>query len=375
MTSNPSLHPYRPIASFFLAVALLLPASLGAQAVATQQTPTKTFTDVKVLPATSVKNQAMTGTCWDFATLSMIESELLRMGKGEYDLSEMYIVDHVYREKADEYYRMHGNNTFGPGGLSHDVLNAIARYGIVPNRDFTGLWPYETHYDHTELQNVLQADLGAVLKTRPGPSPKWKKGFDAILDAYLGPLPDTIKVDGRWETPQAFAHQLGIDPSNYVEFTSFENMPFWKQGALETPDNWSHNDRTWNVPLDDAMRILHNAIESGYTVAIGADVSEKSFDQKDGYATWEEGQTITQDARQKGWDRWTTTDDHTMHVVGIARDENGTTYYKVKNSWGDVGPYHGYIYMSDNYIRAKFDLFMVNRGGVPADISAKLKEN
>ncbi len=375
MTSRQSLHRYSPIVSLLLTLALLLPTALRAQEAAKQEKPHKTFTDVKVLPATSVKNQAMTGTCWDFATLSMLESELLRMGKGDHDLSEMYIVDHVYREKADEYYRMHGNNTFGPGGLSHDVLKAIAQYGIVPNRDFTGLWPYETHYDHTELQNVLQADLGAVLKTRPGPSPKWKKGFDAILNAYLGPMPDSFEIDGKWTTPKEYAHQLGIDPSNYVEFMSFETHPYWTQAALETPDNWSHYDRTWNVPLDDAMRILRHAIESGYTVAIGADVSEKSFDQGAGYATWEEGKTITQDDRQQGWDRWTTTDDHTMHIVGIAKDENGTTYYKVKNSWGDVGPYHGYIYMSENYLRAKFDLFMVNKAGVPADIRAKLKQN
>ncbi len=376
MKNHPSRGRMRSTASLFLALTVLVPTALGAQEAVKQEKPTKTFTDLKVLPATSVKNQGRTGTCWDFATLSMVESELLRMGKGSWNLSEMYVVDEVYREKADEYYRMHGNNTFGPGGLSHDVLNAIARYGIVPDSDFTGLWPYEKGYDHGELQNVLQADLDAVLKTRPGPSPKWKKGFDAILDAYLGPLPDSVEVKGRWMTPQHFAKQvLGIDPSNYVEITSFENMPYWQQGALETPDNWSHNDRTWNLPLDDAMRVLHQAIESGYTVAIGSDVSEKTFDQKDGYATWEEGRTITPDMREAGWDRWTTTDDHTMQVVGIARDENGTTYYKVKNSWGDVGPYHGYIYMSENYIRAKFDLMMLNRDGLPADIRAKLKEN
>ncbi len=373
MKSNPSLHRHASILSLVLALALL-PAALGAQQAVKQQAPAKTFTDLKVLPATSVKNQANTGTCWDFATLSMVESELLRMGEGDYDLSEMYIVDHVYREKADAYYRMHGNNTFGPGGLSHDVLATIARYGIVRQSDFSGLWPYETHYDHTELQNVLKADLDAVQRTRPGPSPKWSKGFGGILDAYLGRLPDSIEVKGRWITPKQFAEQLGIDPSNYVEITSFENMPFWQQGALEVPDNWSHYDRTWNIPLDDAMRVVKHAIESGYTIAIGADVSEKSFDQKDGYATWEEGKTVTQDQRQQGWDRWTTTDDHTMHLVGIAKDEDGTTYFKVKNSWGDVGPYHGYIYMSENYIRAKFDLMMLNRDGLPADIRAKLTQ-
>jgi bleomycin hydrolase len=369
---RPTFRRSRMLGPLLLALAVALPAGLGAQQPAEEQHPPRTFTDVRVLPATPVKDQASTGTCWDFSTLSMLESELLRMGKGAYDLSEMFIVDHVYREKADAYYRMHGNNTFGEGGLSHDVLNAIARYGIVRQSDFSGMWPYETGYDNRELQRVLHADLDAVLRTRPGPSPKWSAGFDALLDAYLGPLPDSIRVDGRAETPRQFADQLGIDPSAYVEITSFTNMPFWRQGALETPDNWAHYDRTWNLPLDDAMRVLRHAIESGYTVAIGADISERSFDQKAGYATWHEGEAITPEARQAGWDRWTTTDDHGMHVVGIAHDDSGATYYKVKNSWGDVGPYHGYIYMSENYIRAKFDMLMLNKAALPQDIRARL---
>ncbi len=362
----------RILGPVLLALAVGLPAALGAQQPAREQPPAKTFTDVKVLPATPVESQGATGTCWDFSTLSFVESELLRMGKGSYDLSPMFIADEVYREKADAYYRMHGENTFGQGGLSHDVLNAIGRYGIVRQSDFSGLWPYETRYDFSELHDVLQADLDAVLKSKPGPSPKWRAGFDALLDAYLGPLPDTVRVDGRAETPQQFAHALGIDPSNYVEITSFTNMPMWRQGALETPDNWAHYDKTWNLPLDDAMRVLRHAIESGYTVAIGSDVSERSFDQNAGYATWHEGETITPEMRQEGWDRWTTTDDHGMHVVGIAHDEAGATYYKVKNSWGDVGPYHGYIYMSENYLRAKFDMLMLNKAALPPDIRARL---
>ena len=370
--TRPKVLRSRGFGPLLLALALALPAALGAQQPAQEQPPAKTFTDVRVLPATPVRDQAGTGTCWDFATLSMLESELLRMGRGTYDLSEMFIADHVYREKADVYYRMHGNNTFAEGGLPHDVISAIARYGIVRQSDFPGLWPYETRHDHGELQNVLQADLDAVLKTRPGPSPKWAVGFGALLDGYLGRLPDTIRVDGRAQTPRQFADQLGIDLSAYVEITSFTNMPLWRQGALLTPDNWARNDRTWNIPLDDAMRVIRHAVESGYTVAIGADVSERSFDQRAGYATWHEGETVTPEARQEGWDRFTTTDDHTMHLVGIARDETGATYYKVKNSWGDTGPYHGYIYMSENFIRAKFDLLMLNKAGLPQDIRTRL---
>ncbi len=368
--------PFSPrsfsLALLFLAATVAVPPAAPAQTASVRQRTVKTFTDIKVLPSTSVKNQASTSTCWDFSALSLMESELIRTRKGEYDLSEMYVVDHVYREKADAYYRMHGNNTFGPGGLGHDVMNAIAQWGIVRESDFSGMWPYETRHNHNELQNVLKADLDAVLRTRPGPSPKWSKGFGAILDAYLGPLPESIEVDGGSVTPKQFADQLGLDPSAYVEITSFTNMPFWRQVALETPDNWAHYDRSWNLPLDDVMHVLRHAIENGYTVEIGADVSEPEFKQDSGYATWKEGETVTPDDRQVGWDRWTTTDDHGMHVVGIAKDENGKTFYLVKNSWGDVGPYHGYIYMSENYIRAKFDLLMLHRDGIPAEIRARM---
>ena len=370
---RPTFLRSRLFAPLLLAVTVALPAALGAQQPAQEQHPPKTFTDVTVLPATPVKDQASTGTCWDFATISMVESELLRMGKGTYDLSEMYVADHVLREKANAYYRFHGNNTFADGGLSHDVLTAIGRYGIVRHSDFTALWPYETEYNDGEMMTVLKADLDAVLHSRPGPSPKWERGFDGLLDTYLGAMPDTIRVDGRAETPRQFAAQLGIDPSAYVEVMSFTNTAPWQQGPLETPDNWSHNDKTWNLPLDDAMRVVRHAVESGYTLAIGFDVSERSFDQKAGYATWHEGETITPEARQAGWDRWTTTDDHGMHVVGIAHDSSGAVYYKVKNSWGDEGPYHGYIYMSENYIRAKFDMLTLNKAALPQDIRSRLK--
>ena len=370
--TKPTFRRSRALGSLFLTLAVAVPAALGAQQPAQEQHPAKTFTDVTVLAAPSVKDQASTGTCWDFATISMLESELMRMGKPEVELSEMWIADHVLREKANAYYRFHGNNTFADGGLSHDVVTAIARYGIVRRSDFNGLWPYETAYDDGEMMNVLTGDLNAVLRSRPGPSPKWERGFDALLDTYMGAMPDTIRVDGRAETPRQFATQLGIDPSAYVEVMSFTNAPAWQQGPLETPDNWSHNDRTWNLPIDDAMRVVRHAIESGYTLAVGFDVSERSFDQKAGYATWHEGETITPEARQEGWDRWTTTDDHTMHVVGIAHDETGATWYKIKNSWGDVGPYHGFIYMSENYFRAKFDLIMVNKAALPQDIRARL---
>jgi bleomycin hydrolase len=356
-----------------LLMLMILPAlTAGAQQPA-QAKPAKTFTDVKVLPYTSIKNQASSSTCWCFSAISMLESELIRMGKGEYDLSEMFVVDHIYRGKAESYFRMQGNNTFGPGGLGHDVFATIAQYGIVREEDFSGMWPYETAINHGELQNVLQAYLDAVLRSRPGPTPKWRRGYEAILDAYLGPLPPRIEVRSRPIPPKQFADQvLGIDPTAYIEITSFSHMPFWQQVELLVPDNWVHNDEVWNLPVDDAMRVVRSAIENGYTVIFGGDVSEREFDQKAGYAVWKEGEPITQEARQEMWDRWTTTDDHGMHIVGIAQDENGATFYRVKNSWGDTGPYGGHIYMSENYIRAKFDLLTVHRDAIPADIRSKM---
>jgi bleomycin hydrolase len=376
MRSFPFARPVRTAAPLFFLLALILgsPGSPVDAQQPTQERPAKTFTDVTVLPYTSIKNQASTSTCWCFSAISLLESELLRMGKGEWDLSEMFIVDHVYRDKAGSYYRMQGNNTFAPGGLGHDVFATIAEHGIVREEDFSGMWPYESAHNHAELQNVLRAYMDAVLRSRPGPTPKWQKGYEAILDAYLGPLPERIEIRGRPLTPRQFAASvLGIDPAAYIEITSFSHMPFYTPVELMVPDNWVHNDEVWNLPVDDVMRMLRSAVESGYTVVFGGDMSEREFDQRAGYALWKEGETISQDDRQEMWDRWTTTDDHGMHIVGIAQDEEGNLFYRVKNSWGDTGPYGGHIYMSENYIRAKFDLLTLHSDAIPDDIKTKMK--
>ncbi len=353
-----------------LALLLAVPAAAQRQE---EQEETKTFTDIHVWEYTPVKNQASTSTCWCFSAISFLESELLRLGRGEWDLSEMYVVNRVYRDKARYYMRLQGNNNFAAGALGHDVFNTIRAHGIVRDEDYPGLWDYETTHNHGELQAVLGAYMGAVIRGRPGPSPKWESGYDAVLDVYLGSLPAEFRVGRRNVTPRAFADDvLQLDLSPYVEITSFSHMPFYEQGCLLVPDNWVRDDNTWNLPVDDVMRIIENAINNGYTVVYGGDISEPSFNQRRGWADWHEGETVTQEDRQEMWDRWTTTDDHGMHIVGIAQDEAGTTYYKVKNSWGDIGPFHGIIYMSENFIRAKFDLIAVHLDAIPADIRAKM---
>ena len=358
---------------FLPLLALLLASPVSAQEA--RQEETKTFTDIHVWDYTSTKDQASSSTCWDFSAISFLESELMRLGKGEYDLAEMFIVNHVYRDKADYYVRLHGANNFGPGGLGHDVFNTIREYGIVRQSDYPGLWPYETRINHSELHRVLNGIVDAVIAGR-GPTPKWSAGFNAALDAYLGELPERIDVDGRSVTSKEFADEvLGLDLSPYVEITSFSHMPFYEQVALLVPDNWVRDDNTWNLPIDDVMRIIENALNNGYTVVYGGDVSERSFDQNRGWADWREGETVTQADRQRTWDNWTTSDDHGMHIVGIARDSDGTTYYRVKNSWGaGAGPYGGHIYMSENYVRAKLDLITVHMDAIPNDIRARMGE-
>ena len=356
------------------AAAALLCTLLSMPVLAQQrQLPPKEFTDVTVLSHTPVRDQASTSTCWCFSAISFLESELQRMGKPAYDLSEMWIVHHVYHDKAETYVRMHGNNNFGPGGLGHDVFAAIAEHGIVREQDYPGTWPYEEQHNHAEMHAVLTGMLDAVIQARPGPSPKWMKGYAAALAAYLGPLPESITVDGRSLSPKQFADQvLEIEPDKYVELTSFSHMPWYETVDLLVPDNWVRNDDTWNLPADDAMEILRHAIESGYTVVFGGDVSERTFDQRIGYAVWREGEEVTDADRQATWDAWSTTDDHGMHVVGIATDEAGNVFYRVKNSWGETGPYGGHIYMSENYIRAKFDLLTVHIDAVPDNIRARM---
>lgn len=345
------------------------------------------FTDVKINPATSVKNQASSGTCWSFSGLAFVESELLNNNKGEHDLSEMWVVRHTYFDKAIKYARMHGAANLAGGGATHDVFNVIDRYGIVPEEAYTGLNYGTEKHQHGELDKTIKAYMDAII-SNPNKtlSTAWKAGLDAILDVYLGKVPEKFTYRGVEYTPRSFADSLGLKGSDFQSYTSFTHHPFGVSFAVEVPDNWE-----WavskNVPLDELISIIDNALENGRTVLWASDVSEKGFQYNKGLAImpdWNEQNMddsekakwsaltdkekdaarlafetivpeikITQDDRQKWFDNYQTTDDHGMQIVGTAVDQNGTKYYKVKNSWGDGGLYNGYFYASVPFVAAK----------------------
>ena len=365
------------------------------------------FTVVKQLDATSVKNQYRSGTCWAYSGLSFLESEIIRMGKGETDLSEMYIVRHTYKEKAIKYVRMHGILNFGQGGAFHDVTEMIREYGIMPQEKYEGL-NYGTDKNvHGELDAILTSFVKAVVENKNKEvTPVWVNAYEAVLDTYLGAVPEKFTYKGKEYTPQSYAKSLGLDADNYVEISSFTHHPFYSKFIMEVQDNWMW-DAVYNVPLDDMIKIMDNAIENGYTIAWGADVSEKGFSWNNGVAIVPEGekenladneqqkwakltdrerarlfysfdkpvkeQVITQEMRQKGFDNYKTTDDHGMHITGIAKDQNGNKYYIVKNSWSEKGnDYAGYFYASEAFVKLKTIDYMVHKDALPKDIRKKL---
>ena len=366
-------------AALCLAVTLLYAATPALAQANNQDLPKKEITLEKEYWRTPVKSQGRTGTCWSFASISFFESEVYRMGNGEFELSEMFNSRQCYVDKAKRYIRSHGKNNFGPGGLFHDMLWVLSHYGAATDEDFPGVWPGEETLDHREIHSVLAGYLDGVLKAR-SPSEKWKKGFKAILDVYFGEVPDKVKHDGKEMTTLEFAKDvLKINPDDYIEFTSFSHLPYYKGVELLFPDNWSHYNGFVNVPLDEFIAIMDNALENGYTVGIGGDVSEKTFSQRKwGYGIVEadnEDRMVTQEERQKMFDDWSSSDDHAMHTVGYGSDEDGTRYYYTKNSWGtdEEAPYNGYCYFSVNYIRAKMHSILVHKDAVPAEIMAKIK--
>ena len=366
------------------------------------------FSVVKQLPTTSVKNQYRAGTCWSYSTISFLESELLRMGKGEYDLSEMWIVRHTYNDKAEKYVRMHGILNFSQGGAFHDVTAMIKKYGIVPQEVYQGL-NYGTEKDvHGEIEAVLKAMADAVIKNKNREiTPVWLTAYNKVLDTYFGEEVKEFEYKGKKYTPKSFAKDLGLDADNYIEITSYTHHPFYEKFAIEVQDNWMW-DECYNVPIDEMMKILDDAIENGYTIAWGADVSEKGFSWNNGVAIipeeakenladneqskWSElterqrkklfysfegpvkEKVITQEMRQKGFDNYTTTDDHGMHITGIAKDQNGNKYYIVKNSWSEKGnDYKGYFYASEAFVKYKTMDFMIHKDALSKDMKKKLK--
>jgi bleomycin hydrolase len=365
------------------------------------------FTVVKQLDATPVKNQYRAGTCWSYSGISFLESEIMRMGKGEQDLSEMFIVRHTYQEKAEKYVRMHGILNFGQGGAFHDVTEMIREYGIMPQEAYQGL-NYGTEKDvHGELDAILKAYLDAVVKNENKTvTPVWLTAFSKVLDTYLGEVPAEFTYKGKKYTPKSYAESLGLNADNYIEIGSFTHHPFYKKFILEVQDNWMW-DAIYNVKMDEMIEIMDNAINNGYTIAWGADVSEKGFSWKNGVAVvpeeakenlanseqskWAEltereraklfysfdapakEKVITQEMRQEGFDNYQTTDDHGMHITGIVKDQNGTKYYIVKNSWSEKGnDYKGYFYASEAFVKLKTIDFMIHKDALTKDMKKKL---
>lgn len=349
------------------------------------------FKNLVTLKATSVKSQDRTGTCWDFATMSFLESELIRMGKGEFDLSEMYIVRHTYPRKAQIFVRYHGKNNLNQGGQAHDVLDTWKNFGIVPDEVYTGFQlGYKTH-NHSELVSAVKAFTEVVIQRKSGSiTPVWEKALGGILDAYLGDDPKSFEYKGKKYTPQSFADELEINPEDYIEFTSYSIYPMWEKVNVEVPDNWS-NGLYYNLPLDDFMDVLYHAINTGYSVSWDGDVSDKycstragaaivpteEHNEKDGpiadfLKQVHKQKPINQKDRDQAFYDYQTTDDHLMHLTGIAEDQNGAKYFLTKNSHGTKRGYDGYLYMSDSFVRLSTIAFMVHKDAVPTKIKSKL---
>jgi bleomycin hydrolase len=367
------------------------------------------FTRVVDLKATSVKDQASTGTCWCFATTSFIESELLRMGRGEYDLSEMWLVRNNYYDRLRDNFVQKGKGNLGQGSVGHDWMLEFVENGIVPEEVYTGLNYGLSFHNHGELNAMVNA-IAPVALRRQKESEQYLQVADAILDIYFGRCPSSFNYRGVGYTPKSFSETLGLNPEDYVEITSFTLFPFYTKGIVPIPDNWRKMSY-YNVPLDELIQIMDYSLENGYTVSWDGDVSEKGFSHPDGVAIIPELEKtdlysktdaerlgkmtkeqlekeaykfsspfpevkVTQESRQEGFDTKKTTDDHLMHLTGIAKDQNGTKYYVTKNSWGtDRNPFGGYLNMSESYVRAKTIAIMVHRKAIPDGIRTKLGIN
>ncbi len=351
------------------------------------------FTDVINLANTSVKNQGSSGTCWSYSGNSFLESEMIRIGKQPVEISQIFTARNAYVEKGKNYVRMHGAVTLGDGGSLHDVTNMLKKYGAVPQEVYTGLNYGTAKNKFAEMAALTEGLLVAAVKNPNGElTPNWIKAYEAVIDSYLGQVPQNFNYKGKNYTPQTFAKEVvGLNADEYVEFSSYSNVPYYTKTMLMVPDNWSF-DMIYNVRLNDMTDIIDNALKNGYTVAWATDVSEKSFSWKNGIAyvptkkvdemTPEEKENmfngpkpemeITEELRQKAFDNYQTTDDHGMHIVGVSKDQDGKEYYIVKNSWGATNDYKGYLYVTKNFIKYKTTALMVNKGAIPAAIAKKM---
>lgn len=386
---------------FALTAALLL----GISAFAQQKADTVQFTVVKANPITSIKNQNKSGTCWDYSTLAFFESELLRLGKGTHDLCESFVVTKTMLDRATQAVRTHGDVSFSQGGSFYDVLYCLKNYGIVPQEAMAapGSTYGDTLFDHNELDQIATAYVEAIAKGKQKKlSPIWRKGLEKIYDAYMGEIPATFQVNGKTYTPKSYSESLGLNYDDYVSLASFTHHPFYTSFVIEVQDNWRWA-QSYNLPLDELMRTMEEAIRNGYTFAWGADVSEPYFGRggssiskvpakvvssdktgsdaarwtgTDGKKQTEYKGTdeavITQEMRQKAYDNWETTDDHGMQIYGLAKDPSGQEFFMVKNSWGEYGPYKGHFYASKPYVAYKTMNILINKNAIPKDIRKKL---
>ncbi len=377
---NQLYSPFR-VTIIFFGIALISSSLLA-------QEPYK-FKEVLDLEATPVISQGNTGTCWSFSSTSFLESEIIRLTGRQVDLSEMFTVRNTYPKKAENFVMRQGKAQFSQGGLAHDVMNAVQQYGIVPNEAFSGLFGTETRHSHAELEAVLKA-MCETYVDNPGRklSKNWKPAIESVLDIYLGKNISNFTFEGKSYTPVSFREAMKIVPEDYINITSFSHAPYYSEFILNIPDNWSYGS-FYNVSLDEMMATIDNALGNGFTVELDCDVSERTFSSKDGVAViplnadqnklalqgvYPE-KTITQEYRQDEFENFTTTDDHLMHITGTLRDQNGTTYYKVKNSWGDNEARNangGYVYFSESYMRLKAISITVHKDAVPKTTSKKL---
>ena len=358
--------------------------------------------------ASPVESQGRTGTCWSFSALSFLESEIMRINKTDKPilLSEMFIVRKAYEAKAQKYIRMDGNTNFGQGGAFHDIPYVIKNYGIVPQSVYTGLKKKSDTYNHSEMFKKLNEIVVKAKADGKGIQKSWVDAYNAVLDEDLGELPETFKYKGEKYTPKTFYSSLGIDMNDYLSITSFTNHPIYSKCMLEIPDNWLW-DESYNVSLDEMYETVLHALKSGYTVAWGADVSEKGFsfknglaivpiqkeeivvegednenfsdagaDKKSSYFTQPDSEVeVTQKMRQEGYDHKETTDDHGMHIVGLYKDKKGRNFFLVKNSWGTSNYPKGYLYVSESYFKLKTINIYLHKDAIQDMLASKLGLN
>ena len=398
----------KKILTLALLAVMTLSASAAGKKEAAKDANKPVFTIIKEIPVTSVKDQNRSGTCWDYSTLSFFEAEILKATGKKYTLCEAFVANKTYMERAIQVVRYHGDCQFAQGGSAEDVLSTLKNHGICPidAMPFPGSLYGDSLNNFNEFFSLLEPYVNAIATSKSKKiSNQWKAGLQGILDAYLGKCPEKFTFEGKEYTPKSFMNSLGIDLNDYVSITSYTHHPFYTTFAVEVQDNWRF-PLSYNVPMDEMMQIIDNAINNGFTVAWGGDVSEEGFTRKglayavDGKAAqslagsdmarWLKltpakktsiidslGCTVpeivpTQQMRQERFDNWELTDDHGMHIFGIAKDQNGKEYYMVQNSWGKTGDYKGIWYMTKTFIAANTMDFLINKNAIPAEIRKKL---